>query len=67
MAFNPAMLRPGATPPKREIASPVASFDEPASFKTLESANKVQFEVDPSILWEPLIDCIVTGLSQPYR
>lgn len=40
LAFNPAMLRPGATPPKREAASLVASFDEPASVKTLENANK---------------------------
>ena len=42
LAFNPAMLRPGATPPKKEAAPTVASFDEPAEVTTLESANKVQ-------------------------
>ncbi|KAJ7392702.1 retrograde transport, endosome to Golgi [Desmophyllum pertusum] len=40
LAFNPAMLRPGAAPPRREAAPIVASFDEPAKVTTLESANK---------------------------
>lgn len=43
LAFNPAMLRPGAAPPKKEVAPTAASFDEPATVTTLESANKVQF------------------------
>ena len=42
LAFNPAMLRPGAVPPKKEAAPTMASFDEPATVTTLESANKVQ-------------------------
>ena len=42
LAFNPAMLRPGAAPPKKEAAPTMASFDEPATVTILESANKVQ-------------------------
>ena len=42
LAFNPAMLRPGAAPPKKDVAPTMASFDEPATVTTLESANKVQ-------------------------
>ncbi|KAM7450973.1 Family with sequence similarity 21 [Porites harrisoni] len=40
LAFNPAMLRPGATPPKKVPEVTVASFDSPATVTTLESANK---------------------------
>lgn len=42
LAFNPAMLRPGAAPPKKEAPATVASFDEPAKVTTLESTNKVR-------------------------
>ena len=42
LAFNPAMLRPGAAPPKRELDSSAVTFEEPADVRTLESANKVR-------------------------
>lgn len=45
LAFNPAMLRPGAAPPKKEAPATVASFDEPAKVTTLESTNKVRAKV----------------------
>ncbi|RMX42087.1 hypothetical protein pdam_00001226 [Pocillopora damicornis] len=45
LAFNPAMLRPGAAPPKKEAPATVASFDEPAKVTTLESTNKARAKV----------------------
>ena len=39
--FNPAMMTPGALPPRKEPTGVTASFDEPPEVKTLQSANKV--------------------------
>lgn len=41
LAFNPAMLRPGGPPPRKEPSSEKASFDEPPVAKTLEAVAKV--------------------------
>ena len=54
------MLRPGATPPKREAASLVASFDEPASVKTLENANKVQLFYPENIKFYQFMVALIT-------
>ncbi|KAK3698556.1 hypothetical protein QZH41_014481 [Actinostola sp. cb2023] len=40
LAFNPAMLRPGGPPPKKEATSVQASFDEPLTINTLETVGK---------------------------
>lgn len=44
MAFNPATMLPGGTPPSRKPKyTAEANFDEPALMPTLESTNKVCF------------------------
>ena len=41
IAFNPATMLPGASPPKRVIEAAPTSLDEPPAVETLANPNKV--------------------------